>query len=385
MLLGWVTSCCIVFSTMVVFSNPSPPPGITPTPSSQTPPQKLTKVVFFGSSTTVGFGSTRGDRRWSTLLARYLGWQEINEGLSGSTISLAPRDNKPEPVASGVERWRSNVLSRHPDRVMLLYGVNDAFWRIPLGNASAYGTYHGDLTRMLTGMAAEFKPSQLIITSSQPNQATLDRREPYDRLLQQTARQIGGYFIDGSAAFGRSDLVDNSADGLHLNNFGHAMFASYLANKLVDLGLEPAPPLAQGGNNLSASSQIEPLPGGFFRIDLAHPLTFGRVRTISVTWVATGRARLAIVRPDGLGGYEAIYRTPIFDVAPGSGKIEVPDWWVLDNDRLAVWTEGDCLGGDRLSATQQGHLSVSQGSTIGDLPASRGEIRPQVLAIRTLP
>jgi lysophospholipase L1-like esterase len=382
-LLGWVTICCVVLSTVAVLSNPLPQPVITPTPSSQTQPQKLTKVVFFGSSTTVGVGSTRGDRRWSTLLARYLGWQEINEGLSGSTVSLAPLDNKPQPVASGVERWRSNVLPRHPDRVMLLYGVNDAFFRIPLGNASAYGTYHGDLTRMLTEMAKEFKPSQLIITSSQPNQATLDRREAYDRLLQQTTHQIGGYFIDGSAAFERSALADNSADGLHLNNFGHAIFASYLANKLVDLGLEPAPPHAQGGNNLLAS-QLEPLPGGFFRIDLAHPLTFGRLRTIAATWVAPGRARLAIVRPDGRGGYEAIYRTPIFDVVPGSGKIDVPDWWVLDYDRLAVWTEGDCLGGYRLAPAPQGHLSVSQGSTIGDLPATRGEIRPHELAIRTL-
>lgn len=372
-----------ILSIQSVVGNPLPQPVPTSTTISQIPPQKLTKVVFFGSSTTVGIGSTRGDRRWSTLLARYLGWQEINEGLSGSTISLAPRDNKPKLIAAGVERWRSNVLSRHPDRVMILYGVNDALFRIPLGTAHTYATYHGDLTRMLAGMAKELKPSQLVVTSSQPNQATLDRREPYDRLLQRTTHQIGGYFIDGSAAFPRSDLADYSADGLHLNNFGHAIFAAYLANKLVDLGLEPAPPQARGGNSLPAR-QIEPLPGDFFRVDLAHPLTFGRLRSISATWVAPGRARLAIVRPDGRGGYEAIYRTAIFTVTPGVGNIEVPDWWVSDSDRLAVWTEGDCLGGYRLAPTSLGHLSVSQGSTISDLPAARGEILPQVLAIRTL-
>ena len=319
------------------------------------------------------------------MLSRYLGWQEINEGLSGSTVSHAPRDNKPEPVASGVERWRSNVLARHPDRVVILYGVNDAFVRIPLGSVSEPGTYHGDLNRMLTGMAQEFKPSQLIISNSQPNRATLDRREPYDRILQATANQIGAHFIDaGHEAFPPSELPDYSADGLHLNNFGHAIFASYMANKMVDLGLEPAPPQAKGGNDLPGNP-IEPLAGGFLQIDLRRPLTFGRLRTISATWVAPGRARLAIVRPDGRGGYEAIYRTAIFNVTPGTSTIAVPNWWVLDYDRLAVWTEGNCVGGYPLAPNLIGRLVVPQGQLVRDVASDRGRILPQALAIHSVP
>lgn len=369
-----------------VNSQPLAPPIKTiQAPDSPPKPKPLPKVVFFGSSTTVGFGATRGDRRWSTLLSRYLGWQEINEGLSGSTVSVAQRDNKPAPVPSGLERWRSKVLSRHPDRVVILYGVNDAFARIPLGSAIERGTYHGDLTRMLTGMAKEFKPHQLIISTSQPNQATLDRREPYDRILQATTKEIGGYFVDPAReAFPQSDLADYSADGLHLNNLGHGILASYMANKMVDLGLESAPPQAKGGNNLPAS-QLEPLPGGFFRIDLHHPLTFGRIRTIEATWVASGRARLAIVRPDGRGGYETIYRTSILNVTPGVSKVEVPNWWVLDDDRLAVWTEGNCLGGYSLAPNSIGQLVIEQGDRLGDLAADLGQITSQALAIQSIP
>lgn len=345
-------------------------------------PTKLTKVVFFGSSTTVGVGTTRGDRRWSTLLSRYLNWQEINEGLSGSTVSIASPNNKSQ-VPSGLERWRSNVLSRHPDRVVILYGVNDAFFRIPLGTASERGTYHGDLHRMLTGMAKELKPNQLIISSSQPNRATLDRREPYDQILQTTTNQIGGYFIDAAhEAFPLSDLQDYTADGLHLNNLGHAIFAAYLANKMVDLGLEPAPPQAQGGNP-SIDRQLEALPGGFLRIDLHHPLTFGRIRQIAANWVANGRARIAIMRPDGRGGYEAIYRTGIFDVTPGTSKVEVPNWWVLEGDRLAVWTEGNCLGAYDLASGNMGQVEIVQGQAIQDVVASRGRLATQSLAIQT--
>jgi lysophospholipase L1-like esterase len=385
-LLGLVSIGGWILSTQPLTANPATQPTVSiaaPNPLSQ--PKKLPKVVFFGSSSTVGFGTTRGDRRWTTLLSRYLGWEEINEGLSGSTVSVALR-NTPElaTVPSGLERWRKNVLSRKPDRVVLLYGVNDAFRRIALGTPTQRGTYSGDLTKMLTGMAQEFKPQQLIILSSQPNQATLDRRQGYDRVLADTTKQIGGYYIDaGKEAFPESDLPDYSADGLHLNNLGHAVFASYMANKIVDLGLEPAPPQAQGGNLIQ--QQLQPLAGGFFYIDLHHPLTFGRVRSIETKWVAPGLARIAIVRPDGRGGYEAIYRTSIFNVTPGTARIEVPSWWVLEGDRLAVWTEGNCLGGYELPPNSVGHLAISQGNIVRDIAANRGRLASQSLAIRTIP
>ncbi len=384
-LLGLVIIGYLAIHIQPLIANPSPPPieSTTKEPDPQPQLKKVAKVVFFGSSSTVGFGTTRGDRRWTTLLSRYLDWEEINEGLSGSTVSTALRDKELASVPSGLERWRSNVLSRHPDRVVLLYGVNDAFRRIRLGTAEQLGTYTGDLTKMLTDMAKEFKPHQLIISTAQPNLATLDRRHNYDRVLETTTNKIGGYYIDaGNEAFPASDLVDYSADGLHMNNLGHAVFASYMANTLVNLGLEPAPPQSQGGNQIQ--NEIQPLPGGFFYIDLHHPLTFGRVRTIETKWVAPGRARIAIVRPNGRGGYEAIYRTSIFNVTPGTSRIEVPNWWVLNDDRLAVWTEGNCLGGSELPGNQNGHLAVPQGNIIRDISANRGRVAAQTIAIEII-
>jgi hypothetical protein len=168
-----------------------------------------------------------------------------------------------------------------------------------------------------------------------------------------------------------------------MNNLGHAVFASYMANKMVNLGLESTPPQSQGGNPIQ--NEVQPLPGGFFYIDLHHPLTFGRVRTIETKWVASGRARIAIMRPDGRGGYEAIYRTSIFNVTPGTSRIEVPNWWVLDYDRLAVWTEGNCLGGYELPAHSVSHLAVPQGNIIRDISPNRGHLAAQAMAIHTVP
>jgi hypothetical protein len=69
-----------------------------------------------------------------------------------------------------------------------------------------------------------------------------------DLALQQGAREVGARFIDaGHEAFSSSDLQNYSADGLHLNNLGHAALASFMAGKMVDLGLVPLPPAAQAG------------------------------------------------------------------------------------------------------------------------------------------
>jgi lysophospholipase L1-like esterase len=341
----------------------------------QSPVSKPPTVVFFGSSTVVGFGTTRGDRRWTTLVSKYLGWQEINEGLSGSTVSTASWPDKPKYLESGLERWRRNVLPRKPDRVVLLYGVNDAFRRVPLGNSKRLGTYNGDLNQMITEMAQELSPEKLINISSQPNQATLDRRAPYDASLLAVTQKVGGYFIDGQKAFPMEDIAAYAADGLHLNDLGHAAFASFVANKMVDLGLDAAPPNAQGGNHLIG--ELQPLPSKTLLIDQARPLTFGRVKVIEAQWVGSGKVRLAVVRPNGRGAFELIYRTPILTVNKGSTQISVPNWWVLEGDRLAVWSDSNCIGGWPLASPSIGHFALPDTNTT--LP--QGKNMPQAIAI----
>ncbi len=342
------------------------------------------KVVFFGSSTTVGVGATRGDRRWSTLLSHYLDWQEFNESLSGSSLSKAPRTDKSWPIPTAVERWKDAVLRRQPDRVVMLYGANDAFWKLPLGDAHSPATFRGDLHTLLSEMTTAFRPDQLVVVTPQPNQATLERRSPYDTALKEGAKQIGAHFIDSTQASDFfEDLATLSADGLHLNNLGHAAFASFLAGKFADQGITPAPPSAQGGAPLPSAQK--PLPGGFLRIDLAHPLSFGELRAISARWVALGNARLMVLRPDGRGGYETIYRTPLFSVKPGQIQMAVPRWWVLKGDRLAVWTDTNCLGSAPSGTAQHLALARDAATAFTDVKSTQGQIEQSTLAIWTAP
>jgi lysophospholipase L1-like esterase len=378
---GLMCACCWMLGSYGQIAFPA---GAVTAQSSNRASASLPKVVFFGSSTTVGVGATRGDRRWSTLLSRYLNWQEINESLSGSSLSKAPRTDKSWPIPAAVERWKDAVLRRHPDRVVMLYGANDAFWKLPLGDTQSSATFRGDLKTLLSEMTTEFRPEQLVVVTPQPNQATLERRSPYDTALKQGAQKIGAHFIDATQASDfLEDLAAFSADSLHLNNLGHSAFASYLAGKLADRGIIPMPPLAQGGTPLP--NVQKPLSGGFLRVDLAHPLSFGELRTISARWVAPGEARLMVMRPDGRGGYEAIYRTPLFSVKPGQTQTAVPRWWVLEGDRLAVWTNTNCLGSEPSDTPQ--HLAFSQNMSVAitDVKSTQAQAERSTLAVWTAP
>ncbi|QIR38123.1 SGNH/GDSL hydrolase family protein [Tolypothrix sp. PCC 7910] len=316
------------------------------------------KVVFFGSSTTVGVGSTRGDRRWTTLLSRYLGWQEINQGLSGSTITKSSKKaDSAWRIPPGVERSRQDVLRYKPDLVVMMYGTNDIYRQVPLGSASQdqAGTFYTDVKTLLTTLKSNLPPDRLIVSTPQPSVATQKIRAPYDLALQARVREVGAMLIDaGNEAISPLELPQYVADGLHPNNLGHAAIASFMAGKMADLGLVAPPPEAVGGNHLTA--QLVPVKGGRLHIDLDNPLKFGEIRTIEAEWVASGQAVLAVLRPNGRGGYEIIYRTPSFAVDPGRDRIKVPRWWVLDGDRLAVWTQGDCLGSEATSQGTAHHL-----------------------------
>ena len=345
---------------------------------------KPEKVVFFGSSTTVGVGSTRGDRRYSTLLSRYLGWQEYNESLSGSSLSDAPRTDKSWPIPSALKRWKDAILRRHPDRVVMLYGANDAYWKLPLGDQESPkpATFRGDAKQLFSEMQSSFDPKQLIVVTPQPNQATLAFRGSYDAVLKEESLMTGAPFIDPSQdAYFLSNLADFSADGLHLNDLGHAAFASYLAGKLADLGIASPPKAAVGGNKFSQTQTV--LPGKALRIDEAHPLSFGTIREIKARWTAPGQARFMVFRPNGLGGYDAVYRTGLIAVKPGESSVSVPRWWVMEGDRLAVWTSTDCLGAERSAA--RGHLTLSRSQDKASQDVMAAEVKPEAskLAIWT--
>jgi lysophospholipase L1-like esterase len=134
-------------------------------------------------------------------------------------------------VAPALDRLGA-LLAARPDVVFFMYGANDVAKHEPLAEfAAALGTALSGLSSM-----------RVIVLSPQPNQLTRAVRAPYDEVLRNAAASRHLTYIDSLQAFPPEELVSLSADGLHLNDLGHARLASYLAAELSTLELTAAPP-----------------------------------------------------------------------------------------------------------------------------------------------
>jgi acyl-CoA thioesterase-1 len=75
-------------------------------------------IICFGDSLTAGYGAKPGED-YPTVLAKLLGQQVINAGVSGNTTRQA------------LDRLQTDVLDRDPKLVVVQFGANDFFRKIP--------------------------------------------------------------------------------------------------------------------------------------------------------------------------------------------------------------------------------------------------------------
>ena len=77
------------------------------------------KVVAFGDSITWGTGIKNENKKWTNLVKERLHIQLINSGVPGDTSS------------DGLARIKKDVLSHHPDYVIVNFGMNDHYMQNP--------------------------------------------------------------------------------------------------------------------------------------------------------------------------------------------------------------------------------------------------------------
>lgn len=196
----------------------------------------MKKAVFFGASTVEGVGASTPDKRFTTVICRALGWEEINLGIGGTT--MAGRDDTGMIVdeESGIGRV-PDILHASPDFVVILFGANDFGQGRPLGDPQKFeqGTFLWDYDTVVRGLIENLPDAQIVLSTlayradaEKPNVQGLVL-EDYNGVVRRIAERYDLKLADAydNAGIDRSNFASLSADDAHLNDDGHQRLAAF--------------------------------------------------------------------------------------------------------------------------------------------------------------
>ena len=201
----------------------------------------MTKAVFYGASSVEGAGASSPERRFSAIVSRAMGWEEVNLGIGGTTVT--GRDDSGQVVAldSGIGRV-PEVLDAAPDLVFILYGANDFAQSCPLGEPRLFrqGTYFWDYDTMIRGLLEGLKPEQVVLSTCQyradaetPNALGLTLAD-YNRVIREAGERYSLCTMDAYSESGinKGNWAQFSADDAHLNDTGYQVLGAFFAESL---------------------------------------------------------------------------------------------------------------------------------------------------------
>lgn len=203
----------------------------------------MTKAVFFGASSVEGAGASNPERRFTSIVARTLGWEEINLGIGGTTVTGRDDEGQVLDENSGLGRV-DDVLNAQPDVVLILHGANDFGQSRPLGDPARFrqGTFFWDYDTMLRGLLFQLAPAQIVLSTCQyradaetPNAEGLTLAD-YNGVVKQLGERHGLRTLDpyADAGIGPQNWADLSAADAHLNDAGYERLAGFFIHNLQD-------------------------------------------------------------------------------------------------------------------------------------------------------
>jgi lysophospholipase L1-like esterase len=201
----------------------------------------MTKAVFLGASTVEGVGASEPKRRYSSLVSRALGWDELNFGIGGTTVT--GRDDEGQVVAldSGIGRV-PEVIEAHPDIVFIHHGANDFAQSVPLGDLKQFrqGTFLWDYDTMLRGLLDALEPDRMFLSTLQyradaetANGQGLTLAD-YNRVIHEAGERYGVCVLDpySHAGIDAGNWPSLAADDAHLNDTGHQVLAAFYTESI---------------------------------------------------------------------------------------------------------------------------------------------------------
>lgn len=167
-------------------------------------PPKGTKIIVLGDSLTTGVGASSPENGYIPVLERRFGLTIMNEGMSGDTT----RDV--------IDRLDRDVLSHHPDIVMILLGSNDYLQQEP--QKDTFDNLRTIITRI------QGKGAVVILLGARGGVLTDTFAEDFAAL----ARSTGSAFVPGvlDNILGNTKLM---YDEVHPNDAGYLKMADKIA------------------------------------------------------------------------------------------------------------------------------------------------------------
>jgi len=177
-------------------------------------------VVAFGDSIVKGYGQPEG---WPRILerdlsARYPGVRVINAGVSGDT------------AADGLRRIERDVLTHHPDLVLIAFGLND------MKNGVSAEAFRRDISSIILDISRQGGlPVVLTTTRLQQGVSLLARLNPapYNEILRSLSEERGIPLIDVEAGFKGLNTPEFLMDAAHPNQEGYRRLAEIIRKGLL--------------------------------------------------------------------------------------------------------------------------------------------------------
>lgn len=196
-------------------------------------------AVFFGDSITAGTGASDAAHRWANLVAANQNYFFTNQGIVSTTLQNTVQ-NSVATIGGAVDNngrdtYATRVNAYNPDKVFILYGLND----LRLNDvAFTVELFQNDLGEVVDGIVANGTAAGDIVLGSPPFVSTYASASPMDggsapkhaqyvAAVAAVAAAKGTRYIDvfqWMSDNGGAALI--SGDGVHPNDDGHQEIAN---------------------------------------------------------------------------------------------------------------------------------------------------------------
>jgi hypothetical protein len=203
----------------------------------------MRSVAFFGSSIVEGAGASSPVRRFTTIVSRTLGWNEINLGRRRSTVTGRDDEGQLIDEDSGLARV-PDVVEAAADLVIVAFDSGDYKESRALGTMAEFrqGTFCSDFDTILRGLLFSIPKEQVVLSTTlrpqgqeTPNALGLTPSQ-YDGAIRSLADRHELRMLDPveQAGLARSEWDEADGDGPYPNDAGHECLAAYFIQEMHD-------------------------------------------------------------------------------------------------------------------------------------------------------